>query len=158
MRSLVTNPMRDALLKARDWFVRATAPGDADDNYLNDGGWNDVEDILDAINAALAKCAPSQQPSPAYEWQPIETAPKDGSRILAFVDDTMSLYVDVIWFSEAQSYIEYKPHPTIGDAYVKERVTIPGYWNGTTVSPVKPTRWMLLPEPPRALLNKDGAT
>lgn len=61
------------------------------------------------------------------DWQPIETAPKDGSRVLI----NRKGYAEPIcvgWYS--QDWKEWK--------------SVPGEWSW------KPTHWMPLPDPPKS--------
>ena len=69
-------------------------------------------------------------------WQPIETAPKDGTRVLIYQPDGM-------WHSRScirgeRIELAYWHQP--GN---KER---PGFWIPTS----RPTHWMPLPDPPSA--------
>lgn len=62
------------------------------------------------------------------EWQPIETAPKDGTKILSFEDDEFA----VVWWQL--------------DRWGKE-----GQWSVTASRGgwyLSPTHWMPLPNPP----------
>jgi hypothetical protein len=66
------------------------------------------------------------------EWQPIETAPKDGATILGFADGDMAV---VKWYQE-------------------DRIPEGGYWSLTVCGAYAesgewwPTHWQPLPEPP----------
>ena len=63
-------------------------------------------------------------------WQPIETAPKDGTRILAYgLERKRYWIVDVVRW--------HQPGNPVHD----------GFWIGTHYT-IKPTHWMPLPEPP----------
>ena len=66
------------------------------------------------------------------EWQPIETAPQDGTQILVFGHDTFA----VAEFRNG----EWRDMGDIG-------------WGGFYAE-VMPTHWMPLPEPPSNLSNK----
>lgn len=68
------------------------------------------------------------------DWQPIETAPKDGSRILGAWQDVMSVYH---W--DTQSF-HTRPNPYWA------RDFHPVYYDRSQ----QPTHWMPLPDPPRA--------
>jgi hypothetical protein len=73
------------------------------------------------------------------EWQPIETAPKDGRDVLIFCPTNDRKPVCEAWW--ARDYEEG-----------------PGYWmtpigpngRGYTILPSTATHWMPLPEPPHA--------
>lgn len=70
-------------------------------------------------------------------WQPIETAPKDGTKILVF-----TIRGDI----ELSGWYELK-HDVFdeveGGLYRKRQETYAKGWNGN-----HPTHWMPLPEPP----------
>lgn len=63
------------------------------------------------------------------EWQPIETAPKDGSRLLAYSKgwDHEQKDQEIAWWNESSGLFR---------------------WQSGTI--VKPTHWMPLPSPPEA--------
>ncbi len=67
------------------------------------------------------------------EWQPIDTAPKDGSDILAISDD---LEIVTIWWNDDNNENDDK-----------------GCWSnsfyGMGIEETKFTHWMPLPEPPK---------
>lgn len=63
-------------------------------------------------------------------WQPIETAPRDGTKILAIEDDNS---FNVVWFCE--------------DCFVREG-DMDSFF-------VKPTHWMPLPSPPGTVSPDD---
>lgn len=75
------------------------------------------------------------------DWQPIETAPKDGTLILGFgqwageisgIDSTPGRCL-IYWCSPHTDYPGFEWKVTGGDAYAS--------W-------MKPTHWMPIPEPP----------
>ncbi len=80
------------------------------------------------------------------EWQPIETAPKDGTWILA-INNRRNQAV-IIWRDDA--FDEGDPDRTRGEGGWIHPFTT-GYrstfWNGGCGS--VPTHWMPLPEPPK---------
>lgn len=67
------------------------------------------------------------------EWQPFETAPKDGTALLCWSEDEGS--VDLIWFEPAW-----------------------GRWIDETLEryPLAPTHWMPLPAPPVSPVHREG--
>jgi hypothetical protein len=74
-------------------------------------------------------------------WQPIETAPKDGTRILIWDDDEGGYEIG-FWSSNHESWLDNDICD--GD---------PGkYWPGDLLGNTifEPTHWMPLPEPPAA--------
>jgi len=62
------------------------------------------------------------------EWQPIETAPRDGRDIQVYCKDTGEQFV-AFWFSPRDCW-----------CYAK--------WRDGGIVVCKPTHWMPLPEPP----------
>jgi hypothetical protein len=84
--------------------------------------WHDTEDAL-ITEIARLRSAPG--------WQPIETAPKDGTIFMAFEQ-----------CSEAQRYECWWGNPFIGDTRL--------YWMDWADSEVSPTHWMPLHAAPEA--------
>ena len=85
------------------------------------------------------------------EWQPIETAPKDGSRVLICGSGGE---IDIASYTEQWSVRDYfVRHAKDDDVYktVKEEC---GYWE-TDVA-FNPTHWMPLPRPPESLPHQEG--
>jgi hypothetical protein len=77
------------------------------------------------------------------KWQPIETAPKDGTHILIWDAKGSSSVVEVYWeaFDEERGYW----------AFAEELLSDVFLVNAT------PSNWMALPEPPNdATLKEDG--
>lgn len=78
------------------------------------------------------------------EWQPIETAPKDGTEVLVGVD------IATVWIVRNASFVredDWVPRGGCGD----------GWWaynNSVTQEMLEgiyePTHWMPLPEPPES--------
>jgi hypothetical protein len=60
------------------------------------------------------------------QWQPIETAPKDGTCVLLFYPDLMIRSVVVGWYGS--------------EGWVSD-----GFW---VLDKLKPSHWMPLPDPP----------
>lgn len=85
------------------------------------------------------------------EWQPIETAPKDGTPILAFVPpdeeeppdfEYLCDYVVTRWEMQQHFHLEpSKEHPGLYRRVVESE----GHWLGGWA----PTHWMRLPSPPQ---------
>lgn len=71
------------------------------------------------------------------DWQPIETAPKDGTSVLLFPGDSVDITIG--WFSK-----EFSSSPGVWKSIEKES-------NYDILVPIiiKPTHWMPLPEPPK---------
>ena len=97
------------------------------------GGWGPkhYECAVREIEALRAEVAEWKRVADALEaarkdgWQPIETAPKDGSEIILFDPD-------------------YSQRSGFEGRYSAPR----GNWLSSYDSPVKPTHWMPLPPPP----------
>lgn len=68
----------------------------------------------------------------AQGWRPIETAPKDGTQILAWAPDFYPGFYGVAEWAEKQ---DWRPETVAG-----------WFWNYAT----RPTHWMPLPTPPQA--------
>lgn len=62
------------------------------------------------------------------QWQPIDTAPKDGARVIVYCDRGARIRIMKYW------------QPSNPDT--------PGFWIDGTGS-ATPTHWMPLPEPPK---------
>jgi hypothetical protein len=76
------------------------------------------------------------------EWQPIETAPKDGRLILlADYSGYAELGEDGIWIASGRWLPEADP----------ERFGVPGHWTDGVEFLYRPEYWMPLPTPPPTL-------
>jgi hypothetical protein len=88
-------------------------------------------------------------------WQPISTAPKDGTRVLAFgrgtekamwpVDELMPEIMSVIFWSWHDTE-EYEPAE--GGLYRQVKRRCLEMWKPIGPHFFKPTHWQPLPEPP----------
>jgi hypothetical protein len=114
---------------------RATAPVGDRDGFAKRTDYENGTDIYGDDAAAPVPCVAS----PADPWQPIETAPKDGTKILVYtVHGEIEL---TFWFT-----VETDRYDDVGDGlYRKREETVAEGWNGNF-----PTHWMPLPTPPRA--------
>ena len=82
------------------------------------------------------------------EWQPIETAPKDGTWILLYDPTASSLIYTGCWDSKFDSkWVEEKDDFDYIGAWTSYQVGSFGYEEYATLSP---THWMLLPKPPKS--------
>jgi hypothetical protein len=105
--------------------------------HAKEHGWQDVDEPIAAL---LAWPAGSVSPEAVRDgWQPIATAPKDGTWIAAWCnypsDWSRAPWVSVVRWS-ADTMPSYPPH-----------------WYGLPNSDYQPTHWMPLPEPPGATGN-----
>lgn len=89
------------------------------------------------------------------DWQPIETAPKDGTKILGYgrgteramwpVDEKMPFMQCVIWWTwhDSEELVD------AGDGLFRKRpVRVLEMWQPIGTHFFKPTHWMPLPSPP----------
>lgn len=105
----------------------------------------DPKSDLDAKYRAMLSARPTPPcdgRAEALEWQPIETAPKDGTEILV-TRHPMSMQVVVSW-----------REGMIGDFSTGWKGC---RWRSDAGRVIEPTHWMLLPHLPRALTQKDKA-
>jgi hypothetical protein len=86
------------------------------------------------------------------DWQPIETAPKDGTYIIAFEPDEDRAWKPNIaivqWHLPTSQHFE----PDDEDPDLYRKIIKPvgsGFWVGGPWSPWHATHWMPLPEPPK---------
>lgn len=134
---------RNALLQAQAWLERqvAIASGQAD---MPDEGYADMFNaVLALIDDAL------QEPS---GWQPIETAPKDGTPILIFQPNgRRDFYMPTEALKEGEfSYRIGDPRGTFfDDTHWAIGYWRPwGGWGNRNSATVNPTHWMPLPIAP----------
>lgn len=75
------------------------------------------------------------------EWQPIETAPKDRRRIVAFVPDELGDHqIQIAEFDDDYASLSSAPF---------WRYNGDGFASGRYSRAHQPSHWMPLPEPPR---------
>jgi hypothetical protein len=77
------------------------------------------------------------------EWQPIETAPRDGTRVLIVNDDGAMAVAGYV--EEWHERSEFVRKARDGDVFRTVREDV-GYWD--TDIAYCPTHWMLLPDKP----------
>lgn len=85
-------------------------------------------------------CGGTQMKTLSTSWQPIETAPRDGTEILA------------VWFEHPDrpdySIVEWSERGWVGKCDGSKAIESEGYW-GTKYRTPFVTHWMPLPEPPK---------
>jgi hypothetical protein len=69
------------------------------------------------------------------DWQPIETAPKDGREIL-------------VKLGSLECAVSFRAHSR-SDECSQHQLSLGPCWRSMTGFPIKPTHWMPLPEPPQ---------
>lgn len=79
------------------------------------------------------------------EWQPIESAPKDGTRILAYDPEGLDspVYAVVRWYTYEGEVFE-----EAGDGLYRKVIYETSWWDGASYTPFHATHWMPLPSPP----------
>lgn len=117
---------------------------------MKDAAWEAFRDsnkpapynqVSDAVHAAIS-AAPEIT---LNQWQPIETAPRDGTEILGWNHNSSYLVRPYIcWFGK-DDYVRGEPRWLKGDG--------DSWSTGYYYTPCEPTHWMPLPDAPR----KDGA-
>lgn len=84
-------------------------------------------------------------------WQPIETAPKDGTHILGYGEltedkeenESWLLHYEEIWWEEQKVNV-WKNQDE------RTRVLVEEDWSHWTATAIYPTHWMPLPSPPHS--------
>jgi len=79
------------------------------------------------------------------EWQPIDTAPKDGTKILAYTHDGLNgpEYAVLSWYIH-EGYVFKEME---GGLYMKV-LSNSEWWDGAPYTPFPATHWQPLPTPP----------
>ena len=74
-------------------------------------------------------------------WQPIETAPKGGAKILVYRPDACAewMRVDIAHYDSQKGYANPRPFWN----------SLTRIWNVSELRKYEPTHWMPLPDPPR---------
>ena len=78
------------------------------------------------------------------DWQPIETAPKDGTAIWLLLDN-----VPYIGYGEPEIPVFDRKSMWFIKAGFRRKADMPDEIFGTYAYDVHPTHWMPLPEPPK---------
>lgn len=95
--------------------------------------WTYGGDTLTWASPAVAGAVPAPQ------WQPIETAPRDGTAFRAYAPSLVDA--------------DFNPWGSVEAVYEGDRI-IGAVWNGQSdiwnTLPIEPTHWMPLPSPPRS--------
>ena len=80
------------------------------------------------------------------QWKDIETAPKDGTRILAYDPEGIHgpVYAVVHWYvHKGETYQE-----TESAGLYRRETYEHSWWDGAAYTPFRATHWMSLPAPP----------
>ena len=121
----MTEELRKRAMEEIQWIEKyhGAQPDDLD-------FWNAISSIKYALATALP------------QWQPIETAPKDGTRVLVWSDE-LYLKPYIAWWGVDANHPEHEP-----DQF--EWLTGDGddWSTGYYYTPCAPTHWQPLPEPP----------
>ena len=78
------------------------------------------------------------------DWQPIETAPGDGTEIDLWSPSRGRL-ADCYWGMETGDGFGSEPK---GPGWVREDCDVTGYWHYSLIEPFDVTHWMTPPAPP----------
>ena len=97
---------------------------DHETDWVATGGTIDLSRTMQTAITALEQAG--YQIDSKDKWQPIETAPKDGTRILVWDDDT----IETAYWAIFRSRWEHA-------------------WDGAELGAFEITHWMPLPEPPQ---------
>ena len=83
------------------------------------------------------------------KWQPIETAPKDGTEVLVYRDMATVPVIHIAWYRNKEEWENSGKH--VGGLDTLEEWE--GWWsyteNSVSQSKIKPTHWMPLMELPQ---------
>jgi hypothetical protein len=101
----------------------------------------------DSLDSALFAC---WQAATASQWQPIETAPKDGRKIIVFYLNRNKLPRTVMasWLSEEQANDIDNDGAGLNAGWY-ERTDNWDDYSHIAIQEGKPTNWMPLPQPPK---------
>lgn len=114
---------------AEDEMIERVAAAIAGEVSTHDLVWSDMQRIARVVL------------NDVFDWQPIKTAPKDGSPILTFNSRHSAPPVVVRWTEEnLYEGIEHEPHWC--DAATRDGTAL--YYNGRYFD-----YWMPLPQPPK---------
>lgn len=82
------------------------------------------------------------------KWQPIETAPKDGTHILVYAQDDYSVPFVSWWGCDRYEKGEIPSLLGCGDVDIERHWCVSGCEDGDSTI-CEPTHWMPLPGPPK---------
>ena len=94
-------------------------------------------------------------------WQPIETAPRDGTEFLAYREPGCTGVMLVRWIALVEFLTEQEIYDLIQQGVDDEMLEEPDWFvadflQGSRLSPdCYPTRWVPLPEPPKTESGKN---
>ena len=148
-----------ASLRAENERLRAALREVMDDlTLISKNHWLPVG-LLDDVIYVNARAALAAQPAPS-EWRPIETAPKDGSRMLLAYRNSLGKWRRVIAFYAPKLAVEQNDYGSDWCEYDEagDRYFLPEGWyecienwddfTSVHMSGVEPTHWMPLPSAP----------
>lgn len=87
------------------------------------------------------------------EWRSIETAPKDGTRILVNIDGADKLagleqWAAIAWWARTE-YLDYDKDTMVDAEGWTQWTCDDAYYNDVLTGHRTPTHWMPLPNPPK---------
>lgn len=145
---------RDALIEVREWIENW------EPSFVEDDEWPEtakrMRDATYLLDSALSSDMVMVPREPTEEWQPIETAPKDGTTILGLdpfggVEDE-PVYAVIHWWTH-QSYSYEEAESGLFRKVPDEPCSM---WVGAEYTPFRATHWLPLPELPAALRQREG--
>lgn len=115
----------------------------------------EVFDIMHENFNALLDLAEVALKPPITQWQPISTAPKDGTRILCYFPGSEDPDLSIHPVIAIASWIEMSPSVNWelvdGEQELWRRsFTTPAFFESDNGCRLNPTHWQPLPEPPEA--------
>lgn len=110
-------------------------------------------EIIDIFEAMLSAAPPPPDVADMRDvWRPIETAPKDGTRIDLLYPYPRGRTINCYWMGELGfGWVWREPTWEKGELLPEDKWSICNRPNS------EPTHWMPVPDPPAALRQKEGA-
>ena len=124
----------------------------------NESTWHVGSPAKDDTAGLLREAAAALEATREDAWQPIETAPTDGSDILTLFDCATVPVVHSAWFRSKDEWQRSGQFAASEDETIDDYV---GWWSYTRNSVTQerlvgwsaPTHWMPLPAPPKEARN-----